>query len=380
MLDFQSPILPYKLNTASTYTNENSDRLLSSLERVLSTVTRFRPSASRRRRGGNNRNNNNNNNNANNNNGNNNNEIRDLVSRRTSARASHRRKMNKEIMRQRQGYCCVDVFRYLLLILSLALFPAVFILILMNQVLEHMSYDNTLPISNTLCLVEMQCPHYRRRKKKRNKGKIHSLEDDTVLFLESNGDIYHKYLGKDEKFYIRGECLIAFDKLLKSVNICNYGQNGTNMREYRCKGDFIEFIGPGNIWYGSGKQDLLSNSYKLKSILFCDNIKYADPNYIPNINDLNNRNNQQNGGIVNENNNNNEIIGNYTNGRFGIIQSFELRKKYKIKFIEKCLIISTITLVLLSILLFVITLHLQPNFINVVYNEVNEFMQQINLQ
>eukprot|EP01083_Nonionella_stella_P051345 136298_1 len=362
LLDFASPITPYKLRVSPTYTNENNDRLLSSLERVLSSVTRFR-------------NGNNNRNNRNNIAPPNNTQIRDLVSRRTSARAKWRKKIQRQMVKQRKGYCCVDMMRYLLLILSLALFPAVFILILMNNVLEQMSYDNALPISNTVCLVEIQCPHYRRRKKKRNRNKPHDINDDTIVFLESNGDIYHKYLGRGEKFYIRGECIIAFDKMLKKVSICNYGQNGTNMREYRCKGDFVEFIGPGHLWYGNGKQDLLSNSYKLKSILFCDNLKHADPNYIPNINDL-----QGQQRTNNANNRRNQMVGNYMNGRFGIIQSFELRQKYKIKFIEKCLIMSTITLVITSILLFVITVHLQPSFIDLLFTQINQFLEQFNLQ
>ena len=350
-LDFQSPIQPYKLLKSATYTNENSDRLLSSLERVISLITSFR-------------------NNANNqlpaeqtleNAQATTDQIGDWISRRTTARSMDRFRRRRLIEAYQKGHCCFELVRYLLMLLTLALFPAVFILILMNQVMEQLSFSNTLPLSNTLCLVTMQCPHKREKN-------LRDHRNDTMLFLESNGDIYHKAIGKGEKFYIRGECVIAFDKKLSSVKVCNYGQNGANLREYRCNGDFIEFIGPGNLWYGNGRQDLLSNAYKLKSLLFCDNLAYLNPNFVPNLNDVR-------GDASSER----AMVGNYANGRFGVIESFELRQRYKVKCGEKCLILSTLTLVMLSFMLFIITMHLQPNFLDILLDEINEVFRELRL-
>mmetsp|Transcript_44634 Transcript_44634/g.71430 ORF Transcript_44634/g.71430 Transcript_44634/m.71430 type:complete len:589 (+) Transcript_44634:41-1807(+) len=369
MLDFQSPILPYKLQTAANYSNESNDRLLSSLERLLSfsSLTRFRANRVAE--------NNNSNQPA----------IGDLVSRRTSARAAYRKKMSKRMARERQRTpyccCCCHVLRYLLLLIALALFPAIFVLVLMERVLESLSFENSLPLSNTLCLVQLQCPHYRRqsatKKTKKGRRRRRIVEDDTIVFLESNGDIYHKLLAEHEKFYVRGECVIAFDAQLQSVRVCNYGESGANLREYRCKGDFVEFVGPGNIWYGCGKQDLLSNSYKLDSLLFCDNVKYAQPHYVPNLEEVqqqpaNNENGNANG--------NGRAVGNYSNGRFGIIQSFELRSRYKVQCVEKCLVLSTLALLLLTILLLAVTFdaRLQPNFITLIFNKLQQFLQPFN--
>ena len=113
--------------------------------------------------------------------------------------------------------------RWIFMILSLALFPAVFLVILMNQILEEMSAENWLPISSTLCLVKAQCPYYRLQKRDGLLRPPHCSRDDTLLFLESNGDIYSKQLGDGERFYLRGECILCFESSLKA-KLTNYGQ------------------------------------------------------------------------------------------------------------------------------------------------------------
>merc|ERR1719334_1924825 len=99
--------------------------------------------------------------------------------------------------------------------------------------------------------------------------------EDTLLFLDSNGDVYHKELGEGEVFYVRGECVVCFD-IRVSAQLCSYGQSGRGLGEYRCDEEFIEFTGPGHVWYGDGRQDLLSASWKVRSLLFCDNLGYAN--------------------------------------------------------------------------------------------------------
>ena len=149
------------------------------------------------------------------------------------------------------------------------------------------------------------------------------------------------------------------------------------MKEYRLKGDFIEFVGPGTLWYGNGRQDLLSNAYKLRSLLFCDNLRYWDPNFVPNLDEQRAGRGRRRGRARADGAGDDEgaeVVGNYSNGRFGIIQSFELRQRFKIKFMEKCLIASSVFLVVLSVVLWAVTVHLQPQFVDVVLDEINQLM------
>lgn len=256
------------------------------------------------------------------------------------------------------------------MISSLALFPAVFIIVLMNQILEEMSAEKWLPISSTICLVKLQCPHYRRQKAGGTKAAPHRRRDDTLIFVESNGDIYSKLLAEGERFYVRGECVLCFECSL-TAKLTNYGQSGSNLKDYRLRGDFIEFVGPGTLWYGNGRQDLLSNAYKLRSLLFCDNVRYSDPDFVPNLDEQRARRagtrrsaEAQDGsaGAV--------AVGNYSNGRYGIIESFELRQRFKMRSVEKCLIVSSVMVLTLSMVLWALSVHFQPTLFEAVGDEI----------
>jgi len=339
-LDFKTPVIAYKLEPDDSRRSDNSERIMTALERVISAMVGRRRQAlrDRDRRPVSNEG------------------IDDMISRRTTFRNIRRKRRERLLWEQRQRGCCGDAIGCLLSLLSLALFPAVFVVVVMDRVLDEMSAEKWLPISNTLCLVELQCPHYQRQKSEGDAVAAHHPSDDTVIFLESNGDIYTKRLGEGESVYLRGECIICFEPSL-SAKVTDYGLSGADRADrdnLRCSGDFVKFVGPGTVWYGNGRQDLLSNAHKVHSLLFCDNLEHSDPHGLS-------------GGTEAES------AGNYSNGRFGVIESFELRQR-KSKLVEKCLILSTLTLIFLSVVLCAVAQHFQPNFVDLLMEELRDYV------
>ena len=121
---FDFSIKPYDLKTSTSYRSDNGDRLMGSLERALSMVTRLRSGRNERHP-----------------------PIvpvnaTDTVSNRTRLRRIFRQKRAQYLMEHQRGNCCSDICRWIFMVLSLALFPAVVLVLLMNQVLFLFEVEN----------------------------------------------------------------------------------------------------------------------------------------------------------------------------------------------------------------------------------------------
>lgn len=337
MLDFERIIDPYLMKYAKKYSNDHLDQFRSNINHLLF------------------RNTNNNRTTFN----------EDYISYRTKLRNEYREQYNQQMQyhdrseqnnRQRISRICkflfYDIFKILLYSLTFILFPIAIILIFLISifnVLVDNGRNSYLPLSSTMCIVRMECPHKKLMKKIKKKKaflktkhklkKKYGFSENTVLFLESNGDVYHKILRKDDVFYIRGQSLIAFDVHVR-IRICNYGKSGVNLLDYRMRGEYLEckfkynenndHIECGHIWYGNGKQDLQSNAYKIGSLLFMDNMKYFGNMEMKNFSELamERRRRRIAYGFSDNGSGNNDLVinGYYNNGRYGIIQSFEMRE------------------------------------------------------